>query len=156
MLDYVFKTHNPKETSDFGRMVAPFLVAQSVITLSGDLGAGKTTFAGGLAQGLGIHEKILSPTFNIMRCYFNAALPLFHIDAYRLESGNKDLGLEEFIEGNGVTLIEWPQYIQEIIPSTSLNIIIKNLGDDCREIHMQTTNPAYAALFSKIREEFVW
>ena len=156
MLDYVFKTHTPKETTDFGRMVAPYLFPQTVITLSGDLGAGKTTFAGGLAHGLGIHEKIISPTFNIMRCYFNAELPLFHIDAYRLESGNKELGLEEFIEGNGVALIEWPQYIREIIPSNALNIVITNLGEDLREVHISPSNPAFEKLFAKIREEFVW
>lgn len=156
MFDYVFKTRKPLETAHFGRLVAEYLFPQSVITLSGDLGAGKTTFAGGVAQGLGIHEKIISPTFNIMRCYFHAKMPLFHIDAYRLESGNKDLGLEEFIEGNGVTLIEWPQYIQAIIPSDALNITITNLGDDLRKIEVQTANPKFEAMFSKMKEAFPW
>ncbi len=156
MLDYLFKTKKPIETTQFGQLVARHLFPQSVIALSGDLGAGKTTFAGGVAQGLGIHEKIISPTFNIMRCYFHAKLPLFHIDAYRLESGNKELGLEEFIEGNGVTLIEWPQYISEIIPIDALNISIINLGDDLRQIHVQTNNPRFADLFAQLKEAFPW
>ncbi len=156
MLDYVFKTKKPTETAQFGQFVARFLFPQSVIALSGDLGAGKTTFAGGIAQGLGIHEKIISPTFNIMRCYFHAKLPLFHIDAYRLESGNKELGLEEFVEGNGVTLIEWPQYIADIVPVDSLNIRITNLGDDLRQIHVQTNNSRFEEMFAQMKEAYPW
>jgi tRNA threonylcarbamoyladenosine biosynthesis protein TsaE len=154
MLDYTFKTHQQSETSGFGRFVAPYLSVQSVITLSGDLGAGKTTFASGVAAGLGIHEHIISPTFNIMKCYFHAQIPLFHIDAYRLEDGNKDLGLEEFIEGNGITLIEWPQYISKLIPANALHIVIHNLGGDDREIKVSTTNLAYETMFKNLKERY--
>lgn len=155
MLQYVFQTHDQKETTEFGRFLAPFLFPQSVITLSGDLGAGKTTFAGGVAAGLGITEKVGSPTFNIMKCYFHSKLPLFHIDAYRLEAGtNKDLGLEEFIEGDGVALIEWPNFIIEKIPSNALNIVIKNVGGDDREITVTTTNPAYESFFKRMKVRY--
>ncbi|MCX5775724.1 MAG: tRNA (adenosine(37)-N6)-threonylcarbamoyltransferase complex ATPase subunit type 1 TsaE [Firmicutes bacterium] len=136
MLDYTFKTHEQKETAGFGRFVVPYLSVQSVITLSGDLGAGKTTFASGVAAGLGIHEHVISPTF----------------DAYRLEDGNKDLGLEEFIEGNGITLIEWPQFINKLIPANALHIVIRNLGGDEREIHVSTTNVAYEKMFNNMKE----
>jgi len=154
MLDYTFKTHGQSETAGFGRFVAPFLTIQSVVTLSGDLGAGKTTFASGVAAGLGIHDHVISPTFNIMKCYFNAKIPLFHIDAYRLEDGNKDLGLEEFIEGNGITLIEWPQYINNLIPSNALHIVIHNQGNDEREIQISTTNKAFEKMFKSMKERY--
>ena len=95
-----FKTFSKEETIELGKNLVPYLFQGSVITMTGDLGAGKTTLSSGIAQGLGIKEKVSSPTFNIMKCYFNAKLPMYHIDAYRLEEGtNKDLGLEEFIEG---------------------------------------------------------
>lgn len=154
MLDYTFKTHNQSETNDFGRFVAPFLSIQSVVTLSGDLGAGKTTFASGIALGLGIHETIISPTFNIMKCYVHSKLPLFHIDAYRLEDGNKDLGLEEFIEGDGITLIEWPQFIANLIPSNALHIVIHNLGGDDREINVSTNNSGFKKMFQSMKEHY--
>ena len=94
-----FKTFSKEETIELGKNLVPYLFQGSVITMTGDLGAGKTTLSSGIAQGLGIKEKVSSPTFNIMKCYFNAKLPMYHIDAYRLEEGtNKDLGLEEFIE----------------------------------------------------------
>ena len=123
------------DTQAIGIIIAGFCYKGLVITLTGDLGAGKTTLVGGIAQGLGIKEKVTSPTFNILKCYFHKPLDLYHIDAYRLEDGtNKNIGLEEFIEGNGVCVIEWPDYIKEMIPDEVLNIEIHNLGDDKREL----------------------
>ena len=104
---YSFVSKSKEETIEFGKSLIPFLFRGSVITLTGDLGAGKTTLSSGIAKGLNITDKVSSPTFNIMKCYFHGTLPLYHIDAYRLEEGtNKDLGLEEFIEGNGICLIK--------------------------------------------------
>lgn len=148
-----FQTHSLEETKNIGSLLASNLFKGAVITLSGDLGAGKTTFTGGVAKALGVDEKVTSPTFNIMKCYFHARIPLFHIDAYRLEEGtNTDIGLEEFIEGNGVCIIEWPNFIEKLIPSDCLNIVIRNLGGDDREFHIYTSSFRYKGFFNSLKE----
>ena len=121
---------NEEDTINLGRLVAKYVYPNLVITLTGDLGAGKTTFVKGLALGLNIKEKVLSPTFNILKCYFNKPLNLYHIDAYRLEDANKDIGLEEFIDGDGVCAIEWPMYIDEYIPTNRLEINLTHLNNN--------------------------
>jgi len=145
-MEKVIITKSSNETIDLGKRIAKHLFKGSVITLNGDLGAGKTTFVGGVAKGLGIEEKVTSPTFNILKCYFNKPISLYHIDAYRLDMGNKDIGLEEFIEGDGTCLIEWPIYIKEMIPSSFLDINIHNLGDDKREIRITSNDKEYDSI----------
>lgn len=155
MEEFKFETHSLEETQSVGELLANNLFKGAVVTLSGDLGAGKTTFTGGVARALGVTEKVMSPTFNIMRCYFEARIPLFHIDAYRLEEGtNSDIGLEEFIEGNGACLIEWPNFISKLIPSDSLNIVIHNLGDNNREFIISTSSYAYSKFFKELKERY--
>ena len=130
----VILTKSKEETMKLGEKLAQGLFLKAVITLSGDLGAGKTTLVAGVAKGLKIEEIVTSPTFNILKCYFHKPLSLFHIDAYRLDGVNKDIGLEEFIDGDGVTMIEWPNYIEEMIPLDFLEVIIRNFGNDKREL----------------------
>ncbi len=147
-----FITSNSKEeTIELGKLISKFLFPTSVITLTGDLGAGKTTFTNGVAQGLGINERVNSPTFNIMKCYFHAKVPMFHIDAYRLKDGNKDIGLEEFIDSDGISLIEWPEFISELIDAqTKLEINLTHRGDNKRYIEISTKNIRYADLFKAL------
>ena len=148
-------SNSREETMLIGKKVAKHLWVGSVLTLSGDLGAGKTTFTKGVGLGLGITEPINSPTFNILKCYFNEPLTLYHIDAYRLEDvnpENKDIGLEEVIEGDGVCLIEWPMYIEEFIPEDVVNVEIYNKGENDREIIFKTTSDKYNDLFNFLRE----
>jgi tRNA threonylcarbamoyladenosine biosynthesis protein TsaE len=103
------------------------------LALKGDLGAGKTTLVRGIARGLGITEVVQSPTFNIMKIYLKGKRPLIHIDAYRLEDINTDIGLEEYIGyETGITVIEWPNYIQKLLPTDLLEIEILNLGGENR------------------------
>lgn len=141
-------TEDSNKTKELGFLLSRHLFVGAVVTLTGDLGAGKTTFTTGVAKGLGINEKVNSPTFNILKCYFSTPLSLFHIDAYRLNEGNKDIGLEEFIEGDGVCFIEWPNFIEELIDETQvLNVDIKNCGDNLREITFTTQNSKYSEFF---------
>lgn len=152
-MNFCYISTSEEKSKNLGYKISEFLFPGSVITLSGDLGAGKTTLAGGIARGLGIKDRVNSPTFNIMKCYFNATIPLFHIDAYRLEDGNKEIGLEEFIEGKGITLIEWPVYIKELINfDTALKIEITHLGNDQRKIIIQSSNTQYHKLFDALKE----
>ena len=139
------------QTHLLGEKIGRYSFKNSVYLLDGDLGAGKTTLTQGIARGLNIKKNITSPTFNILKIY-KGNLPLYHIDAYRLEEGtNKDLGLEEFIEGNGICLIEWPNFISEKIDeNTSLNIEILNKDLNTRIINISSNNNAYQPLFDKL------
>ncbi len=151
-----FKTINAEETKKIGLIIGRFAFANGLILLTGDLGAGKTTLTGGIAKGLGIDEKISSPTFNILKCYFKARIPLFHIDAYRLEDGTvKDIGLEEFIDGDGLCVIEWPNYIKDLIPNSYLSINIQHVKDDIRCFKIESNDNRWNDLINQLKEEFV-
>ena len=145
---------SPHTTRTIAGTLGSFLNQGDVIALSGDLGAGKTTFTGGLASALSIKEHVISPTFNIMREYHSGRLPLFHIDAYRLEDGNADIGLEEFIDDGGISVIEWPQYIAEFIPESALFVNIFILDGDTRRIEFNSDNIRFIDLFKLLEETF--
>ena len=122
-------------TMDLGENIARILPDGSTICFAGDLGAGKTTFVRGLAKGLNISDVVQSPTFNIMKVYMKGDRPLIHIDAYRLADINPDIGLDEYIGyESGITVIEWPQYIENLIPANAILITIQHIDDDKRKI----------------------
>ena len=129
------------ETMQLGHKIAELAVPGSVFCLTGDLGAGKTTLVRGLAQALDIKSVVQSPTFNIMKIYFDGTKPLIHIDAYRLADVNADIGLDEYIGyETGITVIDWPMYIQELIPENANEINIVNTGDNTRLITISSDN----------------
>lgn len=131
-------THNQTETKEVGHKLAALLPNGSVILFKGDLGAGKTTLVRGVAEALGITEKVTSPTFNIMKLYLKGSKVLVHIDAYRMEDHNVDIGLDEYIgTERGLTFIEWPDYISNLIPDNAISINIKNIGNDDRELTIE-------------------
>ena len=134
-MEIVFKTKSAHETMELGERLARFIPDGSTLLLKGDLGAGKTTLVRGIARGLNITEVVQSPTFNIMKIYFKGNRPLIHIDAYRLSDINTDIGLDEYIGyETGITVIEWPDFIKDLLPSDSIEVNIHNLGDDDREL----------------------
>ena len=141
MNSFSLETHSKEETMRLGYRVANLLPNGSVLTFTGDLGAGKTTFVRGLAEGLGIKETVQSPTFNIMKIYLKGSRPLIHIDAYRLADIDTDIGLDEYIGyETGITVIEWPEFIERLIPGSRIEITILNLGGDNRNITINTDN----------------
>lgn len=142
-------THSPQETKALAQAIALELKDGSVITLSGDLGAGKTTFTQGLAKGLNIQKMVSSPTFTIMKWY-NGRLKLTHIDAYRLEGLHQDLGFEELIGSTGVCVIEWPEYIKELLPEAYLEIKLSRLDEDDRMIELIAHGADYTAILEKL------
>lgn len=133
-------THNEQETIDLGIRFSQILPKGITILLEGDLGAGKTTFVRGLAKGLGINEKVQSPTFNIMKLYMKGTRPLIHIDAYRLFDNNVDIGLDEYIGyPNGITVIEWPMFVQDLIPLNNvMRFTITHLENDQRHVIIES------------------
>src|SRR5574344_2010208 len=153
-MEYTLTTTNKDETRRLGAVMAPLFQAGDVVLLEGDLGAGKTTLVGGVAQALKVEEDVISPTFNIMKCYFKGTLPLYHIDAYRLENQNIELGLDEYIEGNGVCFIEWPQYIKPLLPEETLHITLVNVGGDNRKITVQGDNARSEEIIAAVKGGF--
>ena len=126
---------NEKETKALGYKLAKKLPSGSVVALKGDLGAGKTTLVRGVAEGLNIKEVVQSPTFNIMKIYLKGDRPLIHIDAYRLADLNTDIGLDEYIGyETGLTMIEWPDYISNLLPEDVITITLLRKDDEVREV----------------------
>ena len=150
MVKFICKSK--EETQELGKLLAKESFVREVVTLKGQLGAGKTTFSQGFANGLGIKGIINSPTFNIVKCYFDSIIPLYHIDAYRLEDLHQDLGLEEYIEGDGVCLVEWAEFISEVIPSELLKINIEILENEERLVTIEAFGKQYEELLKKVKE----
>lgn len=133
------ETNNAKETFELGVQIGKEAKAGDVYTLIGDLGVGKTVFTQGLAKGLEIDEPISSPTFTIVQVYEEGRLPFYHFDVYRIGDVEEmdEIGYEDYIYGQGVSLIEWSNLIEEILPERRREIIIeKDLekGFDYRKI----------------------
>lgn len=125
---------NEEETKEIAKSLADFLKEGSVLLLEGNLGAGKTTFTKGIAEGLGIKEVIKSPTYTLIREYQSGRLPLYHMDVYRLEEvGGDELGLEEYFQGEGVSIVEWATFIPEDLPKEFLKIKLVPMGEDFSE-----------------------
>ena len=140
-MEISFITSSDLETRQIGYKLAKTLPNGSVIALLGDLGAGKTTLVRGVASALNIKEVVQSPTFNIMKIYLKGDRPLIHIDAYRLNDVNTDIGLEEYIGyENGLTMIEWPLFIERLLPKEAVYVELKHLGEDKREIKISSEN----------------
>jgi tRNA threonylcarbamoyladenosine biosynthesis protein TsaE len=149
MRRYEIISHSPKETMDFAIKLAEKLQRKDVITLEGDLGAGKTTFTKGLAKGLGIERNVNSPTFTIIKEY-KGRLPLYHMDVYRLEDTFEDLGFDEYFDGDGVTVVEWAHLIQEQLPPELLKIHIYHHGESERKIVLEPIGKRYEELCKEI------
>lgn len=130
---------SPKETFEIGVRLGQQAEAGQVYTLTGDLGVGKTVFTQGFARGLGIEEPVNSPTFTILQVYEGGRLPLYHFDVYRIGDVEEmeEIGFEDYVTGDGVSLIEWADLIEEILPEKCRSILIeKDLekGFDYRKI----------------------
>ena len=148
MEEIIKLTHSKEETMQLAKSIADKLPNGITLTFSGDLGAGKTTFVRGLAEGLGISEVVQSPTFNIMKIYLKGKRPLIHIDAYRLADIDTDIGLDEYIGyETGITVIEWPLYIEKLIPDFSIEVEITNLGDDNRQLKFKLKDQSLLEIF---------
>jgi len=129
-------SHSPQETFELGRQLAAELRRGAVLALAGDLGAGKTQFTKGLATGLGVESDVTSPTFTLIHEHPGTRLPLFHIDLYRLEDEDEVLaiGIDEYLDGDGVTVVEWADKFEALMPKGTRWIRFRVLEGDEREI----------------------
>ena len=103
-----------------------------VICLDGELGSGKTVFVKGFAKALGIKETITSPTFNLVKEYPDGEMPLYHMDVYRLDDANEEIGLNDYLNQDAVCIIEWPEMIEGQLPEERLDIKFKIIDDNVR------------------------
>ncbi len=132
-------TESPEETEALGEKLGRLLAGGEVLAYTGDLGAGKTAFTRGLARGLGITQRVTSPTFTIVNEYEGGRLPLFHFDLYRLNSGDElfDIGWEDYLERNGVCAVEWSERAQDALEDPILIDIRRGETDNQRVITIQ-------------------
>jgi tRNA threonylcarbamoyladenosine biosynthesis protein TsaE len=140
-----------KETELLAARLGQLVQAGDIICLTGDLGAGKTTFTQAFAKGMGVEEYVTSPTFTLIQEY-KGRIPLFHFDVYRINhpSEVEDLGYEEYFYGNGVCVIEWANLICEMLPENYLQVEIKSQGGHNREICFFSTNSYYEKIIEEL------
>ena len=132
------ETRSAEETLKFGEQLATALHHGDVLALSGDLGAGKTVLIKGIARGLGITQDVTSPTFTLVHEYPGGRLPLFHVDLYRLDTIDQALaiGIEEYLNGAGVTAIEWAEKIDPLLPPRATRIRMESIAENVRRIEV--------------------
>lgn len=136
----VYKSNSPKETKNIAKAFAKSLKSGDILCLSGDLGAGKTAFCQALVEALGVKEAVSSPTFTIVNCY-EGNFPIYHFDVYRIDDCDEmyEIGYEEYVYGDGITIIEWPEKIEAILPDKRYDIKISKdyeKHDDFRYIEI--------------------
>src|SRR5690625_4091382 len=146
---YEYISHSTKETKRLAKKLARLLTPGDVITLKGDLGSGKTTFTQGMAIGLSISEVVSSPTFTIIKEY-KGTLPLYHIDAYRLEYSDEDIGFLEYFDGKGISVVEWPQFIEDFLPDERLIITITLYDEQFRKLTFQPKGAHYEQITKRL------
>jgi tRNA threonylcarbamoyladenosine biosynthesis protein TsaE len=148
------QTRCVEETMHIAETLGPLLKPGMVITLEGDLGAGKTHFAQGLARGLGIKGIVNSPTFSLIKEYQGSRLNLYHMDLYRINLDEaEELGLEEYLFGEGVCVIEWAGRIEEMLPKERLDFNLRIKGERERDIHFVTRGTDYMQLVRQWAEQ---
>jgi tRNA threonylcarbamoyladenosine biosynthesis protein TsaE len=154
-MTYELSVHSAEETKTFAAGLARLVTPGTVIGLAGDLGAGKTCFVKGLATGLGIDENdVYSPTFTLIAEHYKGRLPLYHIDLYRLEDGEiEGLGLEEYLFGQGITVIEWFQFLPGDVVTEYLLLSLTITGEETRVLTMTALGGRYEQVLQQLLTE---
>jgi tRNA threonylcarbamoyladenosine biosynthesis protein TsaE len=140
-------THDAAETHALGQRLGALLHAGDVVVLDGDLGTGKTVVAKGIAIALGVTEPVVSPTFTVVREY-DAATPLVHVDVYRLDHLQElhDLGFDDLVGGEAVTVVEWGDRVSAVLPSDRLRVhLAPGERDDDRVVSIDATGMSWSA-----------
>ena len=134
-----FLSDSESKTKEFAKKLASRLVQGSFLAVYGDLGAGKTAFVKGLAQGFGVTESIVSPTYTILRVYETGRVPLYHFDVYRIADEDElyETGFDEYAAGDGVCVCEWADLIPDALPIPRFDVRIERLSEMERKITLQ-------------------
>ena len=147
-------SYSAEETRELGARLSEELCAGDVILLEGPLGAGKSELARGIARGLGVRETVTSPSFTILNAYTSGRIPFYHFDWYRLESEEElyELGLEEYLGGDGVAVVEWPGRCPEALPGDFLMIEVIPENDQCRSFRIHRHGTFRLLKWEKVEE----
>ena len=142
----IIESYSAEDTFSLGRTLGEKAAAGQIYRLEGDLGAGKTAFAQGFASGLGVKDHVSSPTFTILQIYESGRLPLYHFDVYRIGDPEEmyEIGFEDYFYGQGVTLIEWPGMIEELLPEDCIHISFERDNDRGFDYRKITIRPDIA------------
>jgi tRNA threonylcarbamoyladenosine biosynthesis protein TsaE len=145
------ETRAPEETQKVGAALAELLLPGDVVSLTGDLGAGKTCLVQGAARGLGVVDQVASPTFVLVREY-RGAIPVYHVDVYRLERLQEvlDLGFEDLLDPSGVMFVEWGDAIEPLLPESFLEVQLTVAGDDARRLGFRGRGPAWTPRWERL------
>ena len=144
-MTYIIKTNSVEETQLLAEIIGRWVKPGMILTLEGDLGAGKTTFTKGFARGLDIKRNVNSPTFTIIKEY-QGRLPLYHMDVYRLENGAEDMGIDDYLFGEGVCVVEWAIMIEDILPKDRLDIKVYREDEMSRRIELTPVGEFYESV----------
>ena len=149
-----FISRSPEQTQQLGRWLGEMAQAGDVFLLTGNLGSGKTCLTQGIAWGLGIKEYAFSPSFVLIREY-SGRLPMYHVDFYRLDRIEEiaDLGLDDYLYGKGICVVEWADKGMSLMPRERLLIDLSYLSDNERAIHFEPTGRRYTRLAASVKTE---
>ncbi len=150
-MDFKYVVYSESDTEELAENIESEHFPGMVICLNGELGSGKTVFTKAFASALGIKEQVTSPTFNIIKEYQDGELPLYHMDVYRIEDGNADnLGIEEYFNKGGVTIIEWADMIENYLPEERLDIKFKVIDENTRVLVLKPHGEEYVRVCEDI------
>ena len=145
-MEYKITTHSEFETIELAQNFESEKFPNMVICLDGELGSGKTVFAKGLGNALGITESITSPTFTIIKEYLDGEMPLYHMDVYRLDGNTEGVDIEEYYNKGGIVVIEWSKMIKDILPEERLEITFKIVDENKRVLIITPYGKKYEEL----------
>ena len=145
-MEFKFISHSEEDTIELAQNIESEKFPNMVICLDGEMGSGKTVFTKAFADSLAIKEHVTSPTFNIIKEYYDGEMPLFHMDVYRLDGNADGLGIEEYFSKNGIVIIEWADTISDILPSERLDIKFKLVDENKRILMLKPHGKKYEEL----------
>lgn len=152
-MEYSIQINGIDQTESLAGAIAENVKPGSVLLLSGDLGAGKTTFTQFLGRYLGVKRRMSSPTFNIIKTY-HGKYTIHHMDCYRLEDSDEDLGFDEYFNDEDISIVEWPQFIEEFLPDECLSIRI-TVSDEARRIfNLRSSGSKYTKILEALPHDF--
>lgn len=149
-MDYKYTSRNEIDTMELAENIESEKFPGMIICLDGELGSGKTVFVKGFAKSLGITENITSPTFNIVKEYESGEMKLNHMDVYRIEDTDETIAFNDYFKGDGVTIIEWSELIEDKLPDERLEIKFKVIDENTRVLVLKPYGQKYEDLVNYV------
>ena len=149
-MDYKITSRSIEDTMELAENIESEKFPGMIICLDGELGSGKTIFVKGFAKSLGLEENITSPTFNIVKEYNTGEMSLYHMDVYRLETGDESIGFEDYFNSEGISIIEWSELIEDLLPEERLDIKFNVIDENTRIIKLTPHGQKYEDIMNYV------